>query len=68
MKSFLTEMTENYILDSEARFYNVGKNIDVYTCSIIEQEVNNIYGMFRTRSILHQKAYQHPVTNGIEMM
>lgn len=33
-----------------------------------KKEVNNIYGMFRTRSSLHQKAYQHKSVIAAERM
>ena len=33
-----------------------------------KQEVNNIYGMFRTRASLHQKAYQHKSVIAAERM
>jgi HD superfamily phosphohydrolase len=32
------------------------------------QEVNNIYGMFRTRASLHQRAYQHKSVIAAERM
>lgn len=32
------------------------------------QEVNNIYEMFRTRCILHQKAYQHKTAIAVAHM
>ena len=32
------------------------------------QEIVNIYGMFRTRSILYQKALRHKTVVAVEMM
>ena len=32
------------------------------------QELDNIYGMFRTRAILHQKAYKHKTIKAVEGM
>ena len=32
------------------------------------QELDNIYGMFHTRGILHQKAYQHKTIKAVERM
>ncbi len=38
------------------------------TIIVVPQERANIYGMFRTRNILHLKALKHPTVVGIEMM
>ena len=48
----------------------VRESIATYICYMVqlEQEVNNIYEMFHTRSMLHRKAYQHKTINIIEEM
>lgn len=32
------------------------------------QEMDNLYGMFRIRGSLHQKAYQHKTSKAVEQM
>ena len=41
---------------------------DNYYDGTLMQELDNIYGMFRTRGILHQKAYQHKTVKAVEKM
>ena len=49
-------------------FYKYREYILFRLFDSILQEVNNIYGMFRTRCSLHQKAYQHKSVIAAEHM
>lgn len=49
-------------------FINTKKLMLLHYYILCMQEVNNIYGMFRTRSLLHQKAYQHSKGKLIDLM